>query len=78
MALHRISSRDPFIRKEKVKSPNGRNSKSDAQRDFDEFTQQYPPEKGWTERIRQRTVQKYSDGKWYAESLFYKVVDDRI
>ena len=78
MATARISSRDSLIRKENVRSFNGRSSKGDAQRDFDEFTQQYPSDNGWTERTRQRMVRKYPDGKWYAESLFYKVVDDRI
>lgn len=78
MAKTRNSTKAPIIRKENVRSFNGRHSKSDAQRDFDDFSQEYPPEKGWIERTRQRMVRRYPDGKWYAETMFYRVINDII
>ena len=44
----------------------------------DEFSTYVSPEKGWIERTRQRMVRRYPDGKWYAETMFYRVVNDIV
>lgn len=76
--MTKTSSRDPNIQKVSAKSSLGRLSKSTAQGDFDELAQQYPVEKGWTERERRRAVRKYPDGLWYAESFFFRIINDTV
>lgn len=56
----------------------GRELKSDAQSDLENFVSEYPATKGWKEQLSRREVQKYPDGKWYGKTVVYREVNDQL